>query len=171
MQRFVRARDPEGRTQRLQSTFCRIGPDWVPNAMAFDEAGNLFESDSSLGQIWKISRTGEAKVWLKDPLLAPVTNFGANGIEFNRDDPYVANTDQGTIIRIEISEEGQPHAEVFVQAAALVGADGIAFDSRHMFYVAVDVANALVRIIPKGDITTLATAGDGLDYPASTSFD
>jgi hypothetical protein len=58
-----------------------------------------------------------------------------------------------------------------VQAAALVGADGIAFDSRHMLYVAVDLQNALVRITPKGDITILATAGDGLDYPASSSFD
>jgi sugar lactone lactonase YvrE len=151
--------------------FAAFYPTGFPNAMAFDEAGNLFVSDSSLGQIWKISRTGEAKVWLKDPLLAPLTNFGANGIEFDRDDLYVANTDQGSIVRIEISEDDQPQAEVFVQAAALVGADGIAFDSRHMLYVPVDVANALVRITPKGDITTLATPGDGLDYPASTSFD
>jgi sugar lactone lactonase YvrE len=151
--------------------FAALDPTGFPNAMAFDEGGNLFVTDSSLGQIWKISRSGEAKVWLKDPLLAPVTNFGANGIEFDRDELYVANTDQGSIVRIEISEDGQPHAEVFVQSAALVGADGIAFDSRHMLYVAVDFQNALVRITPKGDITTLATAGDGLDYPASTSFD
>jgi sugar lactone lactonase YvrE len=77
--------------------FGALDPTGFPNAIAFDEAGNLFVCDSSLGQIWKISRTGEAKVWLKDPLLAPVTNFGANGIEFVRDDLYVANTDQGSI--------------------------------------------------------------------------
>jgi len=42
---------------------------------------------------------------------------------------------------------------------------------RTNLYVAVDRQNTLIRISPEGTITTLATASDGLDYPASTSFD
>jgi sugar lactone lactonase YvrE len=154
--------------------FAALDPNGFPNAMAFDEAGNLFVTDSYLGEIWKISRSGEAKVWLKSPLLDPLSPtccYGANGIEFARGDMFVANTDQGTIVRIEMEDDDRPpHAEVFVQDAALAGADGIAFDVRHNLYVAVDTGNTLVRISPDRNIKTLATATDGLDFPASTRF-
>jgi sugar lactone lactonase YvrE len=151
-----------------------LDPAGFPNAMAFDEEENLFVTDSFLGEIWKISRSGETKVWLKSPLLDPLSPtccYGANGIEFDRGDMFVANTDQGTIVRIEMEDDDRPpHGEVFVQDAALAGADGIAFDVRHNLYVAVDTQNTLVRISPDRNIKTLATAADGLDFPASTSF-
>jgi len=51
-----------------------------------------------------------------------------------------------------------------------VGADGVAFDVLHNLYVAVDYQNMVVKVSPKGEITTLATATEGLDFPASTSF-
>lgn len=162
--------DPNG-ASRL---FAALDPTGFPNAMAFDEAGNLFVTDSYLGEIWKVSRSGEAKVWLKSPLLDPLSPtccYGANGIEFDRGDMFVANTDQGTIVRIEMENDDRlPHAEVFVRDAALAGADGIAFDVRHNLYVAVDTGNTLVRISPDRNIKTLAAATDGLDFPASTSF-
>jgi sugar lactone lactonase YvrE len=149
-----------------------LDPAGFPNAIAVDRNGDLFVTDSYLGQIWKISRTGEAKVWLKDPLLLPVFAYGANGIEFDRGNLFAANTDQGTILRIEPGdEEHPPHAEVFVESPLLVGADGIAFDVRHNLYVAIDYQNTLVRISPDGEIRTLATASNALDFPASTSFD
>jgi sugar lactone lactonase YvrE len=150
--------------------FASLDPTGFPNAMAFDKDGNLFVTDSALGKIYKISSSGEVTVWLKDPLLAPITAFGANGMEFDRGDLWVANTDQGTIVRIKICEDGRPRATVFVQSPALVGADGIAFDERRGLYVAVDIQNTLVHISPDRRITTLVTASDGLDYPASTSF-
>src|SRR5215831_18605801 len=99
-------------------------------------------------------------VWLKDPLLAPLTGpigAGANGIEFDGGDLFVANTDQGSIVRIELEKGAPTDVDVFVQDPALVGADGIAFDVRHNLYVAVDFYNTLVRISPDRDITTLAT--------------
>ena len=154
--------------------FAALDPTGFPNAMAFDEEENLFVTDSYLGEIWKIYRSGEAKVWLKSSLLYPLSPaccYGANGIEFDRGDMFVANTDQGTIVRIEMEDDDRPpHAEVFVQDAALAGADGIAFDVRHNLYVAVDTGNTLVRISPDRNIKTLARATDGLDFPASTSF-
>lgn len=151
--------------------FAALDPTGFPNAIALDEAGNLFVTDSYLSEIWKISPSGEAKVWLQDTLLAPVFAYGANGIEFDGGDLFVANTDQGTILRIKLGDDDRRRRpEVFVQSPALVGADGIAFDARHNLYVAVDYQNTIVSVSPGGKITTLATASDGLDFPASTSF-
>ena len=151
--------------------FAALDPTGFPNAIALDKAGNLFVTDSYLSEIWKISPSGEAKVLLQDPLLAPVFAYGANGIEFDVGALFVANTDQGTILRIKLGDDDRPRRpEVFVQSPALVGADGIAFDVRHNLYVAVDYQNTLVRVGPDGEITTLATVSDGLDFPASTSF-
>ena len=85
---------------------------------------------------------------------------------------FISNTDLGLIARVEMPENGKPlRAELFVQDPTLIGADGIAFDEIHDLYVAIDRQNTLVRISPEGTLTTLATASDGLDYPASVSFD
>jgi hypothetical protein len=145
-----------------------------PNGMAFDEEENLYVGDSSLGLIWKITKSGEATVWLQDPLLDVTSpnGFGANDIEFDRGSMFISNLQQASVVRVKMPEDGRrPHPEVFVQDPALLGADGVAFDVRHNLYMAIDVQNTLVRINPDGKITTLATASDGLDYPASTSFD
>jgi sugar lactone lactonase YvrE len=144
-----------------------------PNGMAFDEAGNLYVGDSPLGLIWKITKKGEAEVWLQDQLLNVTTpdGFGANDIEFDRGFMYVSNLEQGSVVRIKMPVDHQrPIPEVFVQGPSLIGADGLAFDVSHNLYMAIDVQNTLVRITPDGTITTLATFSDGLDYPASTSF-
>jgi sugar lactone lactonase YvrE len=112
-------------------------------------------------------------VWIKSPLLNPKTQkccYGANGLEFDRGDLFVANTDFGTIVQIKTGKDGKPHAEVWVKSPALVGADGISFDVRHNAYVTADYQNALVEVTANGDIYTLATAKDGLDFPADTAF-
>jgi sugar lactone lactonase YvrE len=148
-----------------------LDPTGFPNALIFDEAGNLFVTDSYLGEIWKVFKSGNATVLLKDPLLAPVFAYGANGIEFDRGDLFVANTDQGTIVRVKLGDgRCPPHAEVFVQSSQLFGADGISFDVKHNLYVTNDYINTLVRVGPAGDIQTIATSTDGLDFPADTYF-
>jgi sugar lactone lactonase YvrE len=152
-----------------------LDPTGFPNDLAFDGDGNLFVTDSYLGEIWKISKSGEAKVWLKSSLLdpgSPTCCYGANGIAFDGGYMFVANTDQGTIVRIQMGEKenGGPHAEVFVKSPAIVGADGIAFDVRHNVYVTADYQNTLILISPNGDIKTLATASEGLDFPADAHF-
>jgi sugar lactone lactonase YvrE len=48
--------------------------------------------------------------------------------------------------------------------------DGIALDVHGNIYALVIAQSKLVRVTPDGVITTLATAGDGLDFPASLAF-
>ncbi|MGO4885376.1 MAG: SMP-30/gluconolactonase/LRE family protein [Bryobacteraceae bacterium] len=159
--------DKNGNARMLAAT----DPAGFPNGIAIDQAGNLFVTDSYLGEIWKITPSGEAQVWVQSPLLLPVYAYGANGAEFDRGALYVSNTDKGLIVRIPVEQDGSAGPpEVFVQSPLLVGADGVAFDVLHNLYVAVDYQNMVVEVSPSGAVTTLATATDGLDFPASTSF-
>jgi sugar lactone lactonase YvrE len=165
--------DPNG----MATLFAKLDPTGFPNDLVFDKDGNLFVTDSYLGEIWKISVSGEVEAWLQDRLLDPLFAYGANGIEFDRGDLFVANTDQGSIVRIRMSRKGgPPHAELFVQSPVLVGADGISFDRHHNLYATVDYQNTLLAIDSQGQIQsmqtiqTLAAAGAGLDFPADTAF-
>lgn len=150
--------------------FAPLDPTGFPNAMAFATDGDLLVTDSTLGQIYKVTPSGAVSVWLKDPLLDPISGVGANGIEFNHGNAYVANTDRGTILLIPIVNGKPRPSRVWVQTPALLGADGIAFDERSNLYVAVDRQNTIVRVKADGEVNILARPKTGLDYPASTSF-
>ena len=56
--------------------------------------------------IWKITKSGEATVWLQEPLLDATSpdGFGANDIEFDRDVMFVSNLQQGSVVRIKMPE-------------------------------------------------------------------
>ena len=57
------------------------------NTLTFDQAGNVYVSDSFQGIIWKTGAAGgAATAWVTDPLLATagVPPFGANGLGFNK---------------------------------------------------------------------------------------
>jgi sugar lactone lactonase YvrE len=164
---------PEGSAHRLAA----LDPSGLPNALAFDDLGNLYASDSFLGVIWRIPRgSHNADLWVQDPLLAgdPESGigFGANGLAFWRGDLYVGNTDQATVVRVPVAPDGTPGApRVWVHDPQLRGADGLQFDVLGNAYVTTDgLGNSLARVTPDRSITTLATADDGLDYAASIAF-
>jgi len=164
---------PEGASERIAA----LDPAGFPNGLAFDERGDLFVSDSFLATIWRLGQGGgTAEAWLQSPLLAgdPVSGFGvgANGLAFWRGDLYVANTDLGSIVRVPVQPDGTAGAaEIYVADPAIAFADGIAFDVRGSLYVVNSLlSNTLVRIASDRTLETLATAADGLDYPASVAF-
>lgn len=150
-----------------------------PNDIAFDDKGNLYVTDSTLGQIYKIDKDRHITQWLRDPCLLgnsehPLLGsaFGANGIVFDRDRRflYVDNTDFGAVYRIPMHADGSPGPiELFVSDGRLAGADGIAFDTRGNLYVAVNAQNQIARI--DGDrVVTLVAQGGPLDCPSSVAF-
>jgi sugar lactone lactonase YvrE len=125
--------------------------------------------------VWKVAPTGAAAIWTQDPLLEgdrTAFGFGANGLELRDGALYVNNTSKGSIVRVPIQADGtagQP--EVFFQDSALIGADGLAFDLFGNAYVTTDgLQNTLVEVHSDGTVQVLATAADGLDYPASIAF-
>lgn len=149
-----------------------------PNALAFDKRGNLYVTDSSLGAIWRISRSGSLELWLQHVLLEGLGEIpgyppiGANGIAYRHRNLYVANTEKGLMLRIPIWKGGGAgYPEIIAEGPELYGLDGIALDVHGNIYAALVLQSKLVRIDPVGgDVVDLATADDGLDEPASLAF-
>jgi sugar lactone lactonase YvrE len=162
------------------SEFAHLDAAGFPNDLVFDEDGNVYVTDSALGQIYKIDPAGTPAVWLRDSRLLGnaqhpplgVAPFGANGIAFDRHQRvlYVDDTDFGAVYRVRVREDGSPGSrELFVSDPSLVGADGIAFDERGGLYVASNLQGHIVRIDRHGGLAVVAQ-GAPLDFPSSFAF-
>lgn len=159
--------------------FATLPPASFPNDMAFDERGQLYVTDSFLGQIWKIDSRGNPSVWLQDARLlgnplAPVPvfhAFGANGVALDASQRhlYVGNTDYGRILRVEIRGGKAGAVEVVAESELLKGADGIALDERGTLYVAVNAHDRIATVDPRGGISVYAE-GAPFDAPSSVVF-
>lgn len=168
--------DKDANAERLEGSEHII----YPNSLAFDKRGNLYVTDTILGAVWRIPRDGVAKLWLQHELLEGLNlpdipipfPLGANGIAYRNGNLYVANTEKAHIVRIPVSGDGSAGEPQIVAAGpALFPLDGIALDVHGNIYALVIAQSKLVRVdLEDGTTTTLATAEDGLDFPASLSF-
>ncbi len=147
----------------------------APNGLVFDDRGNLFITDCFMGSIWKVAR-GErvATLWLQHELLQPLTAFGANGIAYKQGALYVANSDQGTVLRIPIDRHGAP-GEPVVFASGMVdpdgntlAPDGITLGPGNDLYLTLAYAGQLVRLAEDG--TWRVVADLGISLAASPTF-
>lgn len=149
------------------------------NALAFDRVGNVYISDSFQGIIWKTGQAGGTPVaWVNSPLLRTTgtPGFGANGIDFNRNESalFVANTGDDTVIRIPVTAGTPGTAAVFVNS--INGADGLFVDEHDNVWVCANQADEIVvvdktgkAIAKLGDFDGINRHGapEGLLFPAS----
>lgn len=155
------------------------------NALTFDNAGNVYVSDSFQGAIWKTGPTGSPTTlttpWVQDALLTTTGDppFGANGLGFNKAQSilYVANTGNDTIVQIPVSG-GNPGAPA-VFTNSINGADGLILDDQDNLWVCANQSDEIVvvdstgKVIAKlGDFDGLVDGGTpkGLLFPASPAF-
>ncbi|MDH4094495.1 MAG: SMP-30/gluconolactonase/LRE family protein [Betaproteobacteria bacterium] len=152
----------------------------APNAMQFDEAGNLYVSDSFQGAIYRIASAHSCQApcpvttVVHSPLLATAgfPPFGANGLALSKDGTslFVANTGDDRILRVDLAT-----SEVTVFAESVNGADGIAFDRRGTLWVAANQSDEIVGLDAQGRIIERLGGfegirhgtPDGLLFPAS----
>jgi DNA-binding beta-propeller fold protein YncE len=163
----------DGSSSRLPGT----GAIQFPNGLALDPRGTLYVTDSIGGAVWKIARGGSAQLWFQSPLLTGTGAFGlgfplgANGIAVQKQAVIVSNTERARIVRIPIRHNGAAGtAAVIAEGPALFGSDGVAVDVFGNVYDAVNSQSTLVRVSRGGSLSTLATAADGLDNPASLAW-
>jgi sugar lactone lactonase YvrE len=164
------------------------------NALTFDRLGNIYISDSFQGVIWRrqvatgICGPVDQQPWAgPDPLLLPsngVPGFGANGIEFNKNQTamFVANTAMDWIVKIPVttgpSGQATPSGQLELFTNSINGADGIVLDNNDNIWVAANQADEIVVVDPTGK--AIAKLGDfdgvqggvtnGLLFPASPAF-
>jgi sugar lactone lactonase YvrE len=155
----------------------------LPNAMVFDAAGTMYVTDTIAGAVWSVAPNGTAEQWLHHELLVGNERLGfgfpvgANGIALNEtgDTLYVAVLEQASIVTIPVAADGTAgEPGVFVDLSddpAPMLPDGITFDAAGNLYVALPTVNTVVRVTPDGGMETVATAGDGMDGPASVAID
>jgi len=148
------------------------------NALTFDSLGNVYVSDSFRGIVWKTGpKGGPAVKWASDPLLTTsgYPPFGANGLDFNRDESalFVANTGNDTVVRIPVVAGVAGKAEVFTNS--INGADGLFLDRHDNVWVCANQSDEIVVTDKTGK--AIAKLGDfdgvrngspvGLLFPAS----
>lgn len=137
-----------------------------PNALTFDDVGNVYISDSFQGVIWRTGPYGGPAVeWVSSPLLqtAGVPPFGANGLAFNRDRSamFVANTGDDTVVKIPLMGGDPVEPMIFVHSVN--GADGLIIDEDDNLWVAANQADEIVIINPTGRVIAKLGDFDGLD--------
>jgi hypothetical protein len=152
------------------------------NALAFDDVGNVYVSDSFQGIIWRTGPTGgPAVAWVPANPLLQTTGFppfGANGLGFNQKETalFVANTGNDTIVRIPVLAGVAGKPENFtVFTNSVNGADGLFLDEQDNIWVAANQADEIVVVDKTGK--AIAKLGDfsgvrngspvGLLFPAS----
>ena len=148
----------------------------LPNAIAFDERGTMYITDTVLGAVWRVPQDGALEQWIVDPLLAGDGSagfgfpIGANGIAVWDQTVYVGVSETGLLVTIPILPDGSAGPAQLYQQLSGVAIDGIALDVHGNVYIADVLANAVVRVKTDGSVEVLATAADGLDAPSSLAF-
>ena len=147
------------------SVFTSIGSGSGLNALAFDQAGNVYISDSFQGVVWRTgAQGGVATRWVDDALLRTTGTppFGANGMDFDsKGRLYVANTGDDRVIRIPVAAGTAGTPEVFVNSVN--GADGLFIDEHDNVWVCANQADEIVVIDPTGRAIAKLGDFDGID--------
>jgi sugar lactone lactonase YvrE len=170
--------DPRN-TQSVYAAFPPTGPSSLLNDLAFDDAGNLYVTDTFAATIYKIpAGGGTPTVWFTDPALAgaPPRPIGVNGIRIDKHNQYVyvSVTNSpigGAIYRLPLV--AQPVATDLQLFAWLgnnemnTGPDGLAFGKSGKLYVAEALTSTIRVFNPDGSVD--AVYGGPAQHPPGAS--
>lgn len=147
----------------------------LPNEIVFDDAGNLYVTDSWQATIWRIPPGGgEALVWFTDGRLDGL--FGANGITISPDRTWVylaqtyTETLGGALYRLPlVTQPGADDLEL-LRTWPQAGPDGMAFGRSGRLYLVLGGSEEVAVLDPDGkQVATYRS--EHLHNPASPAFD
>ncbi len=130
-------------------------------------------ADSYKGAIWEINAIEKtARIWIQHERLArSIANHpvpGVNGLKIYHQTLYASNTQRQHLIRIPIQNDYTPQSpELFLTNINL---DDFAFDEQGNLYGTTHVYNSVVRITTDGQISTIATAAQGVTGSTALAF-
>jgi sugar lactone lactonase YvrE len=150
----------------------------LPNGLAVDMHGNLFVTDLIAGTVSKITLGGAVSTFASGPLLAPILlpqiglTLGPNDLAFDAKGTalYVSNLGQGTIVRIQVQEDGT--AGTITNFSTVPTPDGVGFDIKGNLYVTSPFTNTTWLVTPNGSAGQLPlnTAHESLANPSNVAF-
>jgi hypothetical protein len=144
----------------------------LPNGIALDErSGALYLSDSALGRVWTVPRSGGTPTVFSDKPALGGTGFAANGLKLHHHAVWVSDSATGTILRIPIlpgNRAGEPEP----RASDLATVDDFTFTGHgDELLAAVSESDSLVLVRPRphpdGRENTTVLQGHGLQNPTS----
>jgi gluconolactonase len=145
----------------------------VPNFAAFDDAGNLYVTDSGEwgdddGAIFRVAPGGATEVWSVSAARFP------NGCALSDDGAwlYVIESRGRCIVRLPIHEDGSAGFPELVADLAGSQPDGLAFAADGSLYVGCYRPDRIYRIPPGGVPDVVAEDPDGvvLNQPTNVAF-
>ena len=161
---------PEGKVTR----YAFGSPDQpmrLPNYPVFDDAGNLYVSDSGGfgaqdGWIWKIGPGGQAAIWDRSAKGFP------NGMCLSADGKWliVAESSPPCITRVAINPDGSAGRHEVLVALPRTVPDGVALDEQANLYISHYNPNLIQRLAPDGALVTLIDDWQQLQLVAPTNI-
>ncbi len=143
------------------------------NGMTFLTENRYLIADSYKGAIWEVNVVEKtARIWLQHERLGrsnPSHPFPAvNGLKIYNNTLYASNTQRQHLIRIPINSDYTASPPEFFLTN--VNLDDFAIDVQGNLYATTHVYNSVVKITPEGNITTLATAEQGVAGSTALAF-
>jgi hypothetical protein len=170
-------------------------PGAVPNYATWGPGGVLFVTDYAAGRIWKVGRSGRAKVWFTSPALEGAAGFGTTGIVFRKKERDLLITQQttadgggvtptqGFLYRLPVERGGRPGAIETLwtsQPTDLPDGFGIGRRTGHVYIAMAGLTNQVVEVDPAtgaevGRFPDAPLSGDNgspipFDTPCSATF-
>lgn len=143
----------------------------VPNYPVFDDAGNLYVSDSGEfgkrnGCIWRVRPGGNAEVWDRSASGFP------NGMCLSADGRtlYVVESSPPLISKVEIRADGSEGVRSILVELPRQVPDGVALDVNGDLYVSLFNPNIIYRCSPDGTLVTLYDDWEQLKLIAPTNI-
>jgi gluconolactonase len=145
----------------------------LPNALAFDGAGNLYLTESWSATepgpgVYRIAPDGSGELWSQGPFLF------ANGVAVAPDQTavYVAETWSRRITRVPLLEDGSAGAPELFAALPGVLPDGLGIGPDDKLYVACYQPSQVMRVEPDGTPLVLIRDDDAivLGHPTNIAF-
>lgn len=163
------------KTGALKATHALDTPFGLCNDMVFDEAGNVYITESFGNRLYRVAAADvlsntTATEWSADPLLAGVEgDFGLNGIAYDDDTLWVVNTSTGKLYEISI---GSGNVSEITVTPALVRPDGIALRAPGELLVIEGPANnALLSVKISSSGAAATKLADGYDFATAVDVD
>lgn len=141
-----------------QTTFC--------NDLVFDDAGNLYATDSFSGTVQQLVKGGSAfETFVQDARFVPDTQgaFGLDGIAYAGGALYLNKLDTGELFKVSLDKT---ITEIAV-TPALVAPDGMRALDANTLLVIEGNANRLSKLTLHGNTASSAPLASDLDMPSS----